>query len=87
MKIVMSMKTEKTFLFVETIEVFKTNVESLHAVKRLKLLLEKLLPGCKINFDIEDCDKILRAKGDGVDKEKIIELMNYYNYFCEPLND
>jgi len=87
MKIVMSMKTEKAVLFAETIEVFKTNVKSLQAAKRLKLLLEKLLPGCKINFDLEDCDKILRIKGDNVDKEIIIGLMNRYNYSCEPLND
>ena len=87
MKIVMSMKTEKAVLFAETIEVFKTNVKSLQAAKRLKLLLEKLLPGCKINFDLEDCDKILRIKGDNVDKEIIIGLMNCYNYSCEPLND
>jgi hypothetical protein len=81
------MKTEKAVLLIETIEIFKTNVASPRAANLLKLLLKKLLSDCKINFDLKDCDKILRIKGDEVDKEKIIELMNYHDYFCEPLND
>ena len=45
------------------IEVFKTNVEKTNdADKMVRLLLEHF-PQSKINFDLHDCDKILRVEG------------------------
>jgi hypothetical protein len=57
-----NMKAEKKILFPPgTVEVFKTNVGNQRTANHLKLLLERL-PACKINFDLEDCDNILRIK-------------------------
>jgi hypothetical protein len=67
------------------VEVFKTNVmqtNESHAI--IEKLLEKF-PGSNINFDLEDCDKILRVENAFVPKVKIVLLLNSYGYHCELL--
>jgi hypothetical protein len=68
------------------IEVFKTNV--LEAEKS-ENILQKLLqqfPGNKMNFDLEDCDKILRVEGENIFSGEIIELLNREGHLCEILD-
>lgn len=69
----------------QLIEVFKTNVQE---DEEAKLLIEKLFthfPHCKINFDLQDCDKILRVAGEQIRSEKIIEVISTNGYLCEIL--
>jgi hypothetical protein len=67
------------------VEVFKTNVGE----KRTgEYLISKLLvhfPGCRINFDLQDCDRILRVEGRQIRSEKVIEVMNTNGYQCQVL--
>lgn len=68
------------------VEIFKTNVAE---VERSNLLLQRLLshfPSNKINFDLEDCDKILRVEGENILSEKIREILNEEGHFCEILD-
>ena len=68
------------------VEVFKTNV---YDEERSKALLEKLLfhfPDNTINFDLDDCDKILRVEGNDILPERIIELMIANGYDCQILD-
>ena len=44
------------------VEVFKTNVNKLADADMLIIELQKMLPYAKINFDLDDCDKILRIE-------------------------
>lgn len=44
------------------IEIFKTNVSNERQAARVLKLLGARLPGCRFNFDLEDCDRILRAE-------------------------
>jgi hypothetical protein len=44
--------------------VFKTSVKTKLQVKNLKPHINKLLPKAKWNYDLEDCDKILRIDSD-----------------------
>lgn len=44
--------------------VYKTNVDNLVEVKKLKPRLDKLLPDERWNFDLEDCDNILRIDNE-----------------------
>lgn len=44
--------------------VYKTNVNNKVKAKILKPSLDKLLPGAQWNFDLEDCDNILRIDND-----------------------
>jgi hypothetical protein len=45
------------------IEVFKTNVEEAVQAEKLVDILLDHFPDNKINFDLHDCDKILRVEG------------------------
>lgn len=68
------------------VEVFKTNVDEEHTSK---VLLQKLLehfPENKMNFDLEDCDKILRVEGESVLPGRIMELLNKAGHQCEMLD-
>jgi hypothetical protein len=67
------------------IEVFKTDVQK---VAQSEMIVEKLLehfPDSDINFDLEDCDRILRVYDLNISSKKIIELLNSYGYQCEVL--
>ncbi|TDX11249.1 hypothetical protein [Flavobacterium sp. S87F.05.LMB.W.Kidney.N] len=43
------------------IYVFKTSVDSPLKLQAASELLDQLFPNCKWNFDLEDCDNILRV--------------------------
>ena len=65
--------------------VFKTSVKTKIQMKKLKPHIDKVLPGAKWNFDLEDSDKILR-----IDSEKniilpIVDLLKIHNFNCEEL--
>ena len=36
----------------------------------------------RINFDMHDCDKILRVEASHIIPEKVIEVMNNHGYQC-----
>jgi hypothetical protein len=44
------------------VEVFKTNVKSTDVAQFAIQKLKELLPYAKINFDLDDCDHILRIE-------------------------
>ena len=67
------------------IEVFRTNVDCKDAAGQLLNLLLKSFPHVMINFDLEDCDKILRVEANTIDCDKIIHLVNEQGYQCEIL--
>ena len=46
------------------VEVFKTNVQKKAQSKMLLCILSEAFPSFKINFDLSDCDKVLRVEGD-----------------------
>jgi hypothetical protein len=67
------------------IEVFKTNVdETVQAKKIINILLEHF-PGNKINFDLQDCDKILRVEGKTFCTERIMTLVIENGFSCKVL--
>jgi hypothetical protein len=45
------------------IEVFKTNVNDSDRAKRLVDQIHTRFEYCEANFDLDDCDRILRVKG------------------------
>jgi len=67
------------------VEVFKTNVRS---IRKAKLIIQKLaeeFPNHKINFDLSDCDRILRVQGNNILERKIISIVTSLHYNCEIL--
>jgi hypothetical protein len=67
------------------VEVFKTNVQEFSSAETLVKKLLYNFPGCQINFDLTDCDKILRVEGNNISSEKIMELVAANGYQLEIL--
>jgi hypothetical protein len=56
------------------IEVFKTDIHEAEVAEKFRKLLNKQFPEYLINFDLEDCDKILRIEGPVVYVNNVISL-------------
>lgn len=67
------------------VEVFKTNVEEVTQSKIILDVLGKTFPSFALNFDLEDCDRILRVEGENILPLKIIAILNTNGYECEIL--
>lgn len=71
------------------IEVFKTDVEDKDRAAMLVEQIHRLLAHCRANFDLEDCDRILRVKGIVCDNDtcQIINLVQRSGHFVQILPD
>ncbi|KYG79668.1 hypothetical protein AWW67_10085 [Roseivirga seohaensis] len=63
------------------IEVFATNITSEGKAKRILTQIEEIFPAYIANFDLEDCDKILRIETLEaiIDTKSIIRLVTEMN--------
>jgi hypothetical protein len=68
------------------IEVFKTNVMKKSQSKMLLCVLSEAFPSFKINFDLSDCDKVLRVEGVNMEALGIMILVKEYGFKCEILD-
>jgi hypothetical protein len=68
------------------VEVFKTNVEERYESRRVVQTLREHFPNGQINFDLEDCDRILRLEDRTVINETVIRIVNACGYSCEALD-
>jgi hypothetical protein len=71
------------------VEVFKTNVKDPHHAAMLIDRIHKTFVGYNANFDLEDCDKILRVKStsDLVQSDVLIDLLEDLGFVAEILPD
>lgn len=71
------------------IEVFKTNVHNLQDAQRLVGLIHASFPGYKANFDLQDCDKVLRVVTENgmIHCCALISLLNGMGFDAEILPD
>jgi hypothetical protein len=68
------------------VEVFKTNVHKKTQSKMLLCVLSQAFPSFKINFDLSDCDKVLRVEGVQLEAFHIMMLLKEYGFTCERLD-
>jgi len=68
------------------VEVFKTDVQKKTQSKMLLSTLSEAFPSFKINFDLSDCDKVLRVEGDNMEAVGIMILVKEYGFNCEVLD-
>jgi hypothetical protein len=68
------------------VEVFKTNVQKKAQSKMLLCILSEAFPSCKINFDLSDCDKVLRVEGENMEALLIMKLIKDHGFNCEILD-
>ncbi len=71
------------------VEVFKTNVCSATEAKGIIELILKRFPGYQINFDLDDCDKILRVENreGAIRYNEIIQLVETFEFSIEVIGD
>ena len=71
------------------VEVFKTNVEHFDHAAMLIDQIHQVFAEYKANFDLDDCDRILRVKSNNglVHSSPVIELLKYYGFDAEVLPD
>lgn len=64
------------------IEVFTTNVQEPATAKTLVDLLKAHFPESKINFDLDDCDNILRVEGKNFSADGVMLLLKQTGFQC-----
>jgi hypothetical protein len=64
------------------IEVFKTNVETAGDASSMIQMLLGYFPASRINFDLQDCDKILRVEGKDFSSDKVMALLKENGFHC-----
>jgi len=71
------------------IEVFKTNVHTPDQTQMLIDQIHNVFEDYKINFDLEDCDNILRIENftGTVESKVVIDLMLSFGFMAEVLPD
>ena len=67
------------------VEIFKTNVEKETETNYIIAVIKRQFPMYKVNFDLEDCDKILRVEGVDLQWKNIIDYVNCLGYSCVKL--
>jgi hypothetical protein len=68
------------------IEVFKTDVQEITEASTLVSVLLQHFPGSRINFDLHDCDKILRVEGNNFIAEKVMLIVKEKGFYCRALD-
>lgn len=71
------------------VEVFKTDVNHRMHANMLIEQIHKTFTGYKANFDLEDCDRILRVKSitGAVEARRLIRLLDELGFRAEVLPD
>lgn len=67
--------------------VFKTSVENSDHITYLAPMLDSLAGHGAWNFDLTDCDRILRIVSDQVNPETAMVLISSHGFACHELED
>ncbi|MEO6348278.1 MAG: hypothetical protein ABIO60_10265 [Aquaticitalea sp.] len=67
------------------IEVFKTNITEEAIAESILKELIAFMPNSTINFDLEDCDNILRVTNCSFHATEVILVLNKNGYECQIL--
>ena len=71
------------------VKVFKTDVQDQLVARQIIYFLQQTFSHCRINFDLDDCDRILRIESlnGSVEEAEIQLLIARYGHRCEPLQE
>lgn len=69
------------------VEVFKTDIESESFAKEVLQALHVIAPAATINFDLTDCDHILRVESEEDLTNHILNFSKKSGFFCQVLED
>ena len=68
------------------VEIFKTNINDQGIADSILENLMREMPTAEINFDLDDCDRILRIKDGHICVETIIQLLQKLGFACQLLD-
>jgi hypothetical protein len=68
------------------VEVFKTDVDDTTQSSLLEYVLSGVFSDYKINFDLSDCDRILRVESSQVNVQRVVSIVNGLGYHCQVLS-
>lgn len=69
------------------VEIFKTNIQQGSQCDDIIEIIRKHYPSYKINFDLDDCDKILRVEALHINNKDVISFLEESGVYCEVLPD
>lgn len=71
------------------VEIFKTNVTEQARAESVLNTLRAQFAGCRANFDLNDCDHILRVEfpGEAVPPQAVISVLNQLGFLAKVLDD
>jgi hypothetical protein len=69
------------------VEVFKTDIQDPLKAAELKVKLLECFNGSRINFDLQDRDRILRVESETMEVEKIMEVLHQQGVKVEILEE
>jgi hypothetical protein len=67
--------------------VFKTSVTTEQHIEELAPLLNSIIQPPNWNFDLEDCDRILRIETAHNIAPAVVSVINQQGFYCEELLD
>jgi hypothetical protein len=68
------------------VEIFKTDIYDVMQAEQIVALLNQHFPAFMINFDLHDCDKILRIKGESIPVNEIVNIVSSNGFHCSVLD-
>lgn len=69
------------------IEIFKTNIQEQSQAEEVRGALINILPDARINFDLDDCDKILRIENLNFNSSVIVSVVEELGFLCKVMPD
>ena len=69
------------------VEIFKTHIQHPKQAEKICMKLSAAFPGSKINFDLDDCDKILRIESSHINVEAVLSVMKNLRFYCTLIPD
>ena len=67
------------------IYVYKTSVKTKKSIRQVGVFLEQYLPGVTWNFDLKDCDRILRIESKTAVTDVVVKGLNGLGIECQEL--
>lgn len=69
------------------IEVFKTDITNKTTAKAIIKALKQSFPTSNFNFDLNDCDKILRITSNQNIASQVVEIISSQGFRCDILEE
>ncbi|WP_215223905.1 hypothetical protein [Echinicola shivajiensis] len=70
----------------KTVLVFKTSIKKNREIKIVQATLNRLIArDGRWNFDLEDCDNILRVETPNIKADAVLKAIQHHGFHCEEL--